>query len=86
MYQRNILGEWSKNKWVKEDDRAPGGYDMDEEGYRALAIFTGDIHGLDSYTLINEEKEQREKEERDQRRIELMKTLLDTKDDSQNTD
>ena len=59
---------------------------MDEEGYRALAIFTGDIHGLDSYTLINEEKEQREKEERDQRRIELMKTLLDTKDDSQNTD
>lgn len=76
-YQRNILGEWSRNGWVKEDWVAVGGYDMDDEGKRVLSIFTGSISDLDSYILINEEKEQQKKEDRDQKRIGLMKTLLD---------
>lgn len=79
-YQRNILGEWIKYRWVKEDEIAVGGYDMDDEGRRVLSIFTGSIANLDSYILIDDEKEQQKIVERDQKRIELMKTLLD-KDD-----
>jgi len=81
-YQRNILGEWSKNEWVKEDEIAVGGYDMDDEGRRVLSIFTGTIADLNSEILIDEEKEKLKKEERDQKRIELMKKLAEISDNA----
>ena len=55
-YQRNILGKWIDKGWVKKNDRAAGGYEIADEGLHILSIFTGDIGGLDSYILINEEK------------------------------
>ena len=76
-YQRNILGKWADNGWVKKNKQAAGGYEIADEGRRILSIFTGDINELNKYVLINEEKDRKKEEEREKQRVELLKTILD---------
>ena len=85
-YQRNILGQWADKGWVRKNKQAAGGYEMDDEGYRILSIYTGDINGLKKYPLINEEKDRKKEEERERKRVEMLNKILENTKKHENKD